>query len=215
MRLKIFDISPTISEKTPVFPGDAAFKRKLSLSYDNGHHLELSSVETTVHIGAHADAPSHYHPDGMSIEKRELTRYVGSCQVIDLRTHLQAGRIYPKDLEGLELKATRVLLRTDSFNHEGPEFKKDFNSLSPELVEYLAEKQVELVGIDTPSVDPSDSKELESHQALYRTDMAVLEGLDLRQIEAGLYFLSAAPLKLEGAEAAPTRAILISEIQAD
>lgn len=209
--MKIFDISPAIDDYTPVFPGDTPFKRKVALSFDKKDHLELSSMETTLHIGAHADAPSHYHPEGESIEKRDLSRYVGPCQLIDLHELSIRCRIYPDHLGSIEIKSSRILFRTDSFDHESPKFTKDFNSLSPELIEFLTAKGVILIGIDTPSVDPSDSKKLESHQSLFKHDVAVLEGLDLKVMSSGLYFLSAAPLKLKGAEAAPTRAILIAD----
>ena len=85
----------------------------------------------------------------------------------------------------------------------------DFNSLSPELIEHLSALNVVTVGIDTPSVDPADSKGLESHQALYRHDLAVLEGIILDRVEPGLYTLVALPLPLKDADASPVRAILL------
>ncbi len=174
----------------------------------SGDNLELSSITTTLHLGAHADAPSHYVCEGAGMGEVELSPYVGLCQVV--RVSLSHGeRIRPHHLG--EIHAPRVLFRTDSF--PDPEhFNKDFISLSPELIEHLHNQGCVLVGLDTPSVDPFDSKVLESHQALAHTGMYNLEGLVLEQVEPGLYTLIALPLKLEGADASPVRAILVSGV---
>lgn len=172
-----------------------------------GDHLGLSWVKTTLHLGAHADAVNHYHAEGGGIEERSLEDYYGPCQVIHLRKP-RGERIYPADLMKETILAPRILFRTDSF--PDPNFwNSDFNSLSPELIHFLSEKGVRLVGIDTPSVDPETSKALESHAALFQTGMAVLEGLDLRNAETGIYQLAAFPLRILDADASPVRAVLI------
>lgn len=204
----IIDISPQISPRLAVFPGDKVFERNISLDMHHGDILTLSSINTTLHLGAHADAPSHYHKKGASIEHRKLEAYLGPCQVIQVQNLKKKKRIYPKDIEDVSIQAPRVLLSTSSYEPEL--WNDDFNSLSPGLIEYLHKKKVILVGIDTPSVDPSDSKTLESHQALAKFDLSVLEGLVLQHVPPGLYFLSALPLKLEGADASPVRAVLFS-----
>ncbi|NBW81674.1 hypothetical protein EBR21_07955, partial [bacterium] len=102
----------------------------------------------------------------------------------------------------------RVLFRTNSFP-DPEQWQDDFCSLSPELISDLAARGVMTVGIDTPSVDPHDSKDLESHQALLRHDVAVLEGLDLSKVPDGEYTLVALPLPLVGFEASPVRAVLL------
>lgn len=204
--MQIIDISPEISEETAVYPGDKAFSREVAMAFEKGDHLDLSSIATTVHIGAHTDAPSHYHSDGETMEARPLELYFGECQVIRVEG-LGKGRIMPEHIEGLEIKAERVLFATNSFpspNH----WQDDFTSLSPKLVGYLAQNGVRLIGIDTPSVDPSDSKSLESHNAIYKNDMAILEGVVLQDVEEGLYTLSALPLKIKNADASPVRAVL-------
>lgn len=197
-----------ISERTAVFPGDKKFSREVSYDFKSGAHLELSSIGTTLHIGAHADSSSHYHPDGEGVEKRDLNAFFGKAQVIEVTA--QAGaRIYPHDIN-TEVFAQRVLLKTKSF--PDPEiWNSDFNSLSPELVQYFHRLGVVMIGIDTPSVDPETSKALESHQALYQNKISVLEGLVLDKVPAGIYQLVALPLLLESADASPVRAILIAE----
>lgn len=208
MSRRILDISPLISPRLAVWPGDVPYSRHVALSLAAGDNLELSSLQATVHLGAHADAPSHYLLGGQDISARPLERYLGPCQV--LAVSLPRGeRIRPEHL-GEPVRAPRVLLRTGSF--PAPEsFNTDFNSLSPELVEHLHAQGVVLVGLDTPSVDPFDDKVLHSHQAVARHDMSILEGLVLEGVEPGLYTLVALPLKLEGADASPVRAVLLAE----
>ncbi len=205
--MKYYDISPLIEGKTPVFPGDKEFERVVSMDFAKGDHLGLSSISTTVHIGAHTDAPNHYHKDGEAIHQRDLSYYMGPCQVVDVRS-VGARRITPEDIKGVTIQAPRVLFKSHSFVHDKP-FQTAFTSLSSELIDALAKDGVRLVGIDTPSVDPSDSKDLPSHAALYRNDLAVLEGIDLNEVPAGLYTLLALPLKLRDADASPVRAVLL------
>jgi arylformamidase len=204
---ELYDISPEICAQTAVFPGDQEFRRKIHLDFKTGNHLLLSSIETTLHIGAHADAPNHYHPQGAGIASVSLKPYLGRCQVITVTTP-QGARILPEHLGGQEIVARRVLFKTDSFP-DPFRWNSGFTSLSPELIQELAAKGVVLVGIDTPSIDPEDSKALESHQAVHQTGLSVLEGIVLDRVPAGLYTLIALPLKIKDADAAPVRAILL------
>lgn len=205
--MQYIDISPVIRSGSPVFPGDQPFEQQFSLNWPEGSHLSLSWIKSTVHIGAHADAPYHYHPAGSTIEERDLSFYMGLCQVLDL-AHVGPRRILPEDIDLSSIKAPRVLFRTLSFQHDQA-FQEAFSSLSPELISALAARDVRLLGIDTPSIDPAKDQDLASHQAIYREDMAVLEGLDLNKVSEGLYELIALPLRIAGADASPVRAILL------
>ncbi|MGZ3658233.1 MAG: cyclase family protein [Bdellovibrionota bacterium] len=202
--MKIWDISPVISSDLAVFPGDTPFSRQVSFDFPQ-NHLALSSITTTVHLGAHADSSSHYHAKGKGVDQRPLERYLGPCQVMEVNLP-RGDRILPRHIGAV--KAPRVLFKTLSFPDPN-KWNGDFNSLSPELIEHLADQGVVTVGIDTPSVDPADSKALESHQALFRRDVAVLEGIILNRVESGLYTLIALPLPLKDADASPVRAILL------
>lgn len=204
--MKIHDISPLISPRLAVWPGDVAFRRRVALSMAEGANLDLSSMTATLHLGAHADAPSHYAAGAAGMDAVDLAPYYGPCQV--LRVKVDRGeRILPRHLRG-DITAPRVLFHTGTF--PDPEaWNTDFASLSPELIEHLHARGVRLVGLDTPSVDPFESKALESHQALARTGIRNLEGLVLGSVPEGLYTLAALPLKIEGADASPLRAVLI------
>ncbi|MBC7740559.1 MAG: cyclase family protein [Bdellovibrionaceae bacterium] len=203
---KIIDITPKINSKMAVFPGDTPFQEEFVMDFKSGHNLTLSNIKTTVHLGAHTDAPSHYHADGVSIDQRSLHYYLGKAQVIEVETK-KNHRITPQDFN-TEIKAPRVLFKTKSFP-DPYQWTNDFMSFSAELIEYLNSKKVILVGIDTPSVDLATDRILQSHTAIHEFNMAILEGIVLDHVEPGLYDLIALPLNIEGADATPVRAILI------
>lgn len=203
---KVFDISPVITEKIGVFPGDVSFQRKISLDFKKGHHLLLSAIETTLHLGAHADSSSHYHANGEGVDQRDLSAYFGKVQIIRVKSR-RGERVSLSDLEEKKILAPRVLFATESFPDPN-NWNSDFMALSPEVIDFLGKSKVILVGIDTPSVDPEESKALESHQALFRNKMAVLEGVVLAHVPEGLYSLVALPLALKDADASPVRALL-------
>lgn len=205
---RLIDISPPLSPRIAVWPGDVPFRQDYALRMDQGGNLDLSSVTTTVHLGAHTDGPSHYARGAPGIGERPLDLYYGPCQVLTVQV-ARGARIQPADLPG-PVRAPRLLLHTGTF--PDPErFDTDFAALSPALVDHLAAHGVRLVGIDTPSVDPFDSKALESHQAIHRHDMAILEGVVLQDVADGLYMLIALPLRIPGADASPVRAVLVSD----
>ena len=206
-----FDITPEISEALGVWPGDTPFQRRIVMDYTKGDGYRLSTLTTTGHLGAHADAPNHYHPEGEGISTRSLRPYLGLAQVISISPSDQLTRrrrILPEDLRGIKIQAPRVLFRTLSFP-DPAQWNQDFVALSPELIQWLSDQGVILVGIDTPSIDPFESKKLESHSIVYKNNLSVLEGIVLSEVPDALYTLVALPLKISGADASPVRAILL------
>jgi arylformamidase len=208
MARSIIDISTPIEEQTAVWPGDVSFRRKISLSMEAGDHIGLSSFESTVHIGAHSDAPSHIVHGGASMERVSLDAYIGECLVLEVRTK---GLITVADVLQAKIEhwPERVLFKTGSFP-DWKQFNEDFAAFSPEVIEDLADKGVRLIGIDTPSIDPFESKDLPAHHALFGRQLANLEGLILDEVQPGRYELIALPLKLIGFDASPVRAVLRS-----
>lgn len=206
-----FDISPRLSPRIAVFPGDEPFSQKISLDFSLGHHLRLSSVTTSLHVGAHADAPGHYAAGGGDSAGGDLKRYMGRCQVVTAtKASGPDGRITWDDLpHGWQAQAPRVLFRTLSF--PDPEcWNPDFFSLDPQLVDALADSGVFLVGIDTPSIDPETCKALRAHGRVAAHGMSILEGLVLNDVPDGLYELIALPLAIEEGDASPVRAVLLN-----
>ena len=177
------------------------------MELSRGDSVTLSTFRGTVHLGSHTDAPSHYEAAGLTIDLLDLDVFLGLCQVLDLPTERGGGVLGVERLVGKVIKAPRVLIRTGTFP-DFREFSTDFVGLSPELVERLASEGVRLIGVDTPSVDPFDSKELAAHHAMGRCGVAILEGLVLAGVPEGVYELVALPLRLVGFDASPVRAVL-------
>ena len=202
--MKIIDISPELSEETAVWPGDIPLTRTCQLEISKGDNLTLSSLNSTVHIGAHADAPSHYC-EGESIDQVSLEPFIGPVFIVDA---LGSDRIELRHCEeAIELGFKRILFKTEEkFDHR--RFSEQFCYFSQDAVAFMGENGVVLVGIDTPSVDKFDSKDLSSHQILKKFNMRNLEGLDLSSVQEGEYELIALPLKLKGFDASPVRAVL-------
>lgn len=200
------DISPRVHPGLAVWPGDVAYQRRVALDVDEGDHLTLSSITTTVHLGAHADAPNHYAVHAPGIGARDLAPYLGPCEVV--RVDVERGeRLRPEHLPG-PVTARRVLFHTGTFP-DPDDWNEDFAALSPELVHHLADAGVVLVGIDTPSVDLMHDRALLAHHAIAERDLCILEGLVLTAVTPGAYTLVALPLPLAGADASPVRAVLV------
>jgi arylformamidase len=201
----LYDISPTVRPGMPVWPGDTAFDARLAWSMAAGASVNVSAITTTPHLGAHADAPFHTEPRGAGISEMPIESYLGPCRVVKVPA---TPLIEPRHVEGIDLASPRRLLfRSDSVR-DRRSFPERFTALSPELAALLGTRGVLLVGMDTPSVDPFDSKELLAHHALAHGGVAILEGLLLDGVPEGIYELIALPLKLEGLDASPVRAVL-------
>ena len=170
-----------------------------------GDVVTLSTLRATVHLGAHADAPSHYGLDAATIDKMPLETYAGRCRVLRVRA-ARGTRIGP-DAIPKDLRAERVLLATGTYPDPN-RWNEDFAALEPDTVDLLHERGVKLVGIDTPSVDLKADARLLAHKRFLAHGMAILEGLVLDQVAEGEYELIALPLKLIGFDASPVRAVL-------
>lgn len=203
--LPIWDISPTISDALPVWPGDTRFAANPTWEIADGCPVHVSRMTMTTHLGAHADAPSHYDPAGAAIDAVGLAPYLGPCRVVHC---IGATLVEPAHLAGkLDGVPPRVLLRTYKSAPQ-QEWDAGFPAISPATIELLASQGVILVGTDAASLDPQDSKTLDAHQAVRARRMAILEGVVLDQVPEGDYELIALPLKLAGMDASPVRAIL-------
>jgi arylformamidase len=205
---KLWDISPPVNASTPVFPGDTAYAQQWVARIEPGCPVNVSAITLSPHVGAHADAPLHYDPSGAAIGAVELDAFLGPCRVIHA---IGCGPLVrPEHLaHALDQLPPRVLVRVyrlqpqDRFDNALPAF-------APETVSLLADRGVKLIGIDSASIDPADSKTLESHQVIRQRGLRVLENLLLDDVPEGDYELIALPLKLTTADASPVRAVLRS-----
>jgi len=203
----LIDITPKITSESMVWPGDTPPSREVLLDLARSDAVTLSTIRSTVHLGAHADAPNHYHVDGRAIDEQPLDLYVGACEVMAV-DGVRGSRLSIDDLPQTPT-TERLLLQTGTF--DGFEaWNNDFCGLEPSLVDHLAQCGVRLVGVDTPSVDLMADKDIQAHQRFFANDMAILEGLSLHDVPPGTYELIALPLRLVGFDASPIRAILRS-----
>ncbi len=201
----IYDITPPVDAFLKVWPGDTPPSREVLLDMNKGDNITLSTLHTTVHAGAHADAPNHYGSVAPAIHERSLDFYLGACQVmhVDVSRNMRVGETH---LTG-EITAPRILFATGTYP-DPTQFNEDFAAFEPDLIDTLHERGVRLAGIDTPSVDLFSSTDLPAHRAFLRHDIAILEGIVLCDVPDGIYELIALPLKLVGFDASPVRAIL-------
>ena len=204
---QLWDISPAIQAGIPVWPGDSQYVAETTWQITDGCPVKVSKISMSTHTGAHCDAPSHYDVNGKAIDEVALETYIGTCRVIHC---IGAPQVQPEHiLPFIDQLPARVLFRT---YQQAPQMQwdSDFPSVSLAAIALLAAHGVKLIGIDSPSIDPQESKTLDAHLCVKAHQMAILEGIILDEIAAGDYELICLPLKLKGLDASPVRAILRS-----
>ncbi len=207
----LIDISPAVSPTTPVWPGDTSvsFERTWDMAGDSP--VNVSKTVMSTHTGAHADAPLHYSEDGADIASVSLEPYIGPATVIHAigaRGRVSLAQVLAGLADaGAAKPDPRLLIRTYL---SAPQERWDnaFCAVEPALIDWFADQGGLLIGIDTPSLDPQDSKTMDAHTRVAARDLRILEGLVLDRAAPGRYELIAPPLKLAGLDAAPVRAIL-------
>ena len=189
-----------------MFPGDTAFSQRWTWSIGPGCPVNVSEITLSPHTGSHTDAPLHYDTAGAAIAEVSLDTYIGACRVLHV---MNAGeRVEPAHIAArLAGAPPRVLLRTAE-RARTDVWDPGFTAIAPATIDLLHAHRVRLVGVDTPSLDPADSKTLDSHQRVRAAAMAILEGIVLDDIAEGDYELIALPLKIAGCDASPVRAVL-------
>lgn len=204
---RLWDISPPVHAGSQVFPGDTAYSQQWCASIGPGCPVNVSAITMSPHVGAHADAPLHYDAQGAAIGDVALEAFLGPCRVVHA---IDRGPLITWEHIAHAVNGTlppRVLVRT--YEHMPVDlWDGQLAAYAPGTIERLADLGVLLVGIDTASIDPADSKTLESHQVIRRRGLRVLENLVLDAVPEGDYELIALPLKLTTADASPVRAVL-------
>ena len=203
--MKLIDISRPIRTGMPVWPGDTATAFDFVATKAGGYSCNVGRLQASMHAGTHVDATYHYDDAGARIDEIPLETYVGPARVVDVRGRTAIG---PEALAGLDLAATpRVLFRSDAWT-DVTQFPATWPQYAPGLAAWLAARGVKLIGMDFPSVDHPDSKDLPIHHEIGRAGLFILESLDLRAAEPGVYDLIALPLRIAGADGSPVRAVL-------
>jgi len=195
--MRIYDVTVTLREHMPVYPGDPEFRR------DGPTHLHMGT-----HCGTHVDAPCHMIKGGKSLTELHPSVFLGPATVVGVRDPraITRAELVEHDWAGVE----RVLFKTASSGTlEAREaFEPGFVYMAPDAAEFLAGLGVALVGVDYLTLDPVGGGEFPAHMALLGAGIAVIEGLDLSAVPPGRYELFCGPLKISGADGAPARVFL-------
>ena len=211
--MKFHDVSVSISDKLPVWPGDPGVSMELASSLARGDNANVTIIEMGVHTGTHIDAPCHFESDGKAVDELPIDILIGPCRVIEMLDVKET--IGPSALEKIDLDgAVRILLKTRNsrwWECGETEFQRKFVHLCEEGAKYLVEQGVKLVGIDYLSVEGFESVGNATHHILLKNQVVIIEGLNLSAVSAGEYELIALPLKLKGADGSPARVILREE----
>ena len=204
---RLWDISAPVHAGSPVFPGDTPYTQQWCATIGPGCPVNVSAITMSPHVGSHADAPLHYDPEGATIGDVSLDAFIGPCRVIHaigrgpLIEWAHIAHAVTSQLPPRVLVRTYAAMPVDRWDGQ-------LAAYAPSTVERLAAMGVKLIGIDTASIDPADSKTLDSHQAIRRRGLRVLENLVLDDVPEGDYELIALPLRLVSADASPVRAVL-------
>jgi arylformamidase len=208
--MKIFDISRPLFNGLAPWPGDTAFHFELKWKIAEGATVNVGAVTMGVHNGSHADAPFHFKEGATTIEQMPLETYFGEAVVVDLTSKFRTGErreIGIDDIGSAAELAPRLLLKTGVWK-DSKLFPEWIPVIAPDVASWLNERKVKLLGLDLPSVDPIEARVLVNHHALAAANVAIVESLDLSEVEAGLCHFSALPLRIDGGDAAPVRAII-------
>jgi arylformamidase len=202
---KWIDISQPLTNDMAVFPGDERFQFSLTHTKEQIGSANIGRMSASLHTGTHIDAPFHYDSNGRTVDQLDLNRYIGRATVVDVS---HTDFVTAEDLGKLDVHlAPRVLLKTALPNNP-KQFPKKMPVLHQDIAGFLKRNGVFLLGVDTPSVDPAESKKLETHHALYEHNINILENIMLDHVPAGDYELIALPLAIQGGDGSPVRAVL-------
>ena len=201
------DVSQPLEDTITTWPGDTAFCYEIAWPMAASGSVNVGKVTMSLHTGTHIDAPFHFDDAGQRVIDLDPGLYIGPARVI----HLPAReRIEATDLDGFDLTGVeRLILKTDGWPNK-QEFPSNIPELTPSLADRLGELGIYLIGLDLPSVDAIDSKEMAAHHALARNGVHILEGLVLDHIAPGDYELNAVPLPIVKGDGSPVRALLRS-----
>ena len=206
--MKIYDVTVTISNDLPVYPGDPPIHIERTQSLEKGDVARVSHLSFSTHIGTHVDPPYHFMMDGVSLDRAPLEVFIGPARVVDVgeAASIDAALLSTFDLDG----ATRVLFKTRNSRlwREAKEFQKDFVYLETEAAEALVALGVKLVGIDYLSVEKFGFDTPTTHWTLLGNDVYIVEGLDLSAVAPGDYELICLPLKIKDGDGGPARVVL-------
>ena len=206
--MKLIDISRPLYTGSPHWPSDTPTKFEFSARMADGAACNVGRISLSVHNGTHMDAPFHYNDRGTPVDQLDPELYVGPARVIDARGHATFTEKLFSGMSAADFAATpRILFRADTWT-DLTTFPTTWPLLDRTLPKWLAARGVKLIGLDVPSVDELNNKDMAIHHLMDDANLLIIESLDLQRVEPGIYELIALPLKLRGADGSPVRAVL-------
>ena len=207
---RIYDISVPIRPGGIVYPGNPEIDITLQQAVARGSGANVSTIRFGSHTGTHADAARHFFDDGQPVDLIPLDRLIGPALLVSFSDDVRA--VGAAELKAHDLRRhKRILLRTrNSALLSQRHFVSDYTYLAPDGAEYLVDSGVEVVGIDYLSIEQFHSGHHRTHRTLLAKSVVILEGLDLSVPPPGEYQLICLPLRIEGCDGAPARAVLIA-----
>jgi arylformamidase len=193
----------------PTWPDSVGLRLVRTMSLEAGDKANVSRLDCDVHMGTHVDAPWHFLKDGFTVDAMSLDMLIGPAVVGYLP---EASVITPSELADLNLPSStkRLLLRTrnsELWAAGVTEFRKEYVALSADAARWVVDRGIQLVGIDYLSVQCYEDNPL-THKILMTAGVIIVEGLNLIDVQPGLYELICLPIRLVGADGAPVRAVL-------
>jgi len=202
------DISVPLRTGMVHWPDNPPVSIERLLDIDRGDAANVSRLTMGAHTGTHMDAPIHFFPNGKGIDTMPLSATIGQARVIEIH---DPESIKPADLHPQQIqRGERILFKTSNSSRcwQTNDFIEDFVYISHEAALYLAAQQVQTVGVDYLSVGGFRNDGIETHHALLEAGIWIIEGLNLSQVQPGIYELICLPIKIEHSDGAPARAIL-------
>jgi arylformamidase len=209
--MQIIDISLTLRTGLAAWPGEDFWQLDAVHRIAESGAVNVSRIGMGLHCGTHVDAPWHFGLSDQTVESLPLDRFLTPARVVDC-THAAAA-VSRGDLEGRIDDTPAVLLKTRNSGtlESGAPFNRQFVHLDPSAASYLVDAGIRTVGVDYLSVEGFFADGAPVHRILLGARVAIVEGLDLSGVEPGDYTLVAVPLKIEGGDGAPCRAVLIGQ----
>jgi len=204
----IIDISRRIYPGMVLWPGDAGVQINRQASIKSGDICNLSSINMGLHTGTHIDAPLHFIDEGEDVSSRNLSRFMGFAKVFELNVK---ECITADDIKSLSIDEDDIVLfkTVNGLIPEEADFVKYYVYIDASAAKWLIDKKVKTVGIDYLSVDNFYLEDSPVHRIFLSQGVGIIEGLQLKDVKEGRYFLSCLPLRIDGVDGCPVRAVLV------
>lgn len=202
---KYYDITMELKNSMAVYEGDPRFKMD-NIYTTREHGYNVSRLNLGTHTGTHIDAPRHFFEDGTAVDSIPIEKLIGMAKVF----FIDKCSIDYDDIKELNIeKHDKIIFKTiNSKIIEDDEFHKDFTALTEEAAEFLAKREIDMVGIDYMSIESFYSEDGKVHNILLSNNIVIIEYLDLREIEVGEYEIIALPMRIKDGDGSPARVIL-------